>query len=134
MSEYTQSSRHLSLETPLGKDVLLLTSFTGHEELSRLFTYQLELLSEEKSIVPNDIVGKNVTITLELLDASARHFNGFVSQFSYCGTGDRLSRYTAQVVPWFWFLGLTADCRIFQERPVPEGVAQIFGERGCLDY
>jgi len=34
-----QASRLLSLNTPLGTDVLELTAFSGHEEISRLFHF-----------------------------------------------------------------------------------------------
>ena len=44
--------RLLALSTPLGEDVLLLAGFTGGESMSRLFTYSLDLLSEE---VPHSI-------------------------------------------------------------------------------
>jgi hypothetical protein len=48
MSE-TQKDRRLQLTTPLGEDVLLITSFVGDEELSRSFTYELELASKNST-------------------------------------------------------------------------------------
>ena len=36
MATVTQENRSLQVETPLGKDVLLLTAFSGTEEMSRL--------------------------------------------------------------------------------------------------
>ncbi|MBI4586172.1 MAG: type VI secretion system tip protein VgrG [Planctomycetes bacterium] len=131
---YTQEGRGLALETPLGKDVLLLTHFSGREEMSRLFSYHLEMLSENDSIAPKDIVGKNVTVAVRLPDDSQRFFNGYVSRFSYCGTDDRLSRYTAEVVPWLWFLTMTSDCRIFQKKKVPQIIEQIFSDLGFSDF
>ena len=117
---YTQAGQRLSLETPLGKDVLLMTRFAGQEELSRLFVYHLDMLSENDSIAPKDIVGKTVSFSVKLLDDTERCFNGFVNKFSYRGTGDRLSSYSAEVVPWLWFLTRTADCQIFQQKTIPE--------------
>ena len=77
-----QETRHLKLKTPLGEDVLLLTSFSGHEELSRLFSYKLEMISDETGIKATDIVGQKVTFSVLLSDGSERFFNGFVSRFS----------------------------------------------------
>ena len=131
---YSQKERRLSVSTPLGDDVLLLTQFTGHEEMSRLFSYQLEMLSEDNAIVPRDIVGKNVTITVKNPDDTPRFFNGFVSKFSYSGTDERLSRYSAEVVPGLWFLTMTRDCRIFQEMTVKDIIEQIFGDLGFSDF
>jgi type VI secretion system secreted protein VgrG len=61
MATYSQKKHILSLTTPLGEDALLLTAFSGQESLSRLFSFQLEMLSEKDSIGPADIVGKSVT-------------------------------------------------------------------------
>ena len=38
--------RLLSVTTPLGPDAFLLTGFSGKEGLSRLFQFELEMLSE----------------------------------------------------------------------------------------
>ena len=134
MPEYTQDKRPIAVDTPLGKDVLLLTSFTGQEEFSRLFRYDLEFLSERKSIAPTDIVGKNISFFVRFPDGEPRQFNGFVRRFAYCGTSDRLSIFRAEVVPWLWFLTRTSDCRIFQEKTVPEIIEQIFNDLGFKDF
>ena len=134
MAEYTAEHHRMRLETPLGKDVLLMVTFRGEEGFSGLFQYDLELRSTEESIDPKDIVGKNVTFTIDLPDESPRHFNGFVNRFAFCGRGDRLSIYRARVVPWLWFLTQSADCRIFQEKSVPDIIAQVFNDRGFSDF
>jgi type VI secretion system secreted protein VgrG len=114
---------------------LELTAFSGHEEMSRLFRFELVMISDEKSISPDQIVGKNVTFDIKLPDDSPRHFNGFVSRF-YMGDEDKNGRrnYRAEVVPWLWFLTLTADCRIFQNMTVKEIIEKIFKDLGFSDY
>jgi type VI secretion system secreted protein VgrG len=124
----------MAIDTPLGKDALLLSSFVGTEEMSRLFHFDIEMLSEKDSIAANSIVGKNVTFSVQFADGSWRYFNGHVSRFAYCGKGDRLNMYRAEVVPWLWFLTRTSDCRIFQNKKVPEIVEQIFKDLGFKDY
>jgi len=131
----TQQNRFLGIATPLGEDTLLLTGFQGREEISRLFQFQLEMLSEKNDIRAKEIVGKNVTFQVKLADGSARYFNGFVSRF-VAGDEDELGRrnYRADVVPWLWFLTQTSDCRIFQNKTVPEIVTQIFQDLGFSDF
>src|ERR1035441_2933820 len=131
---YSQEGRELLLDTPLGKDELLLTQVAGHEEVSRLFGFHLQMLSKNDAISPKDIVGKNITVTLKLPDDSERYFNGVVSRFSYTGTDDRFSHYTAEVMPWLWFLTLKADCRIFQGKSVPDIIKEILGDLGLSDF
>jgi type VI secretion system secreted protein VgrG len=134
MATATQQNRRLYISTPLGDDVLLLTEFSGREEMSRLFSYHAELASENDNIDPAGIVGKNVTIVVDMPDETPRFFNGFVSKFVRHGANDRLTLYTAEIVPWLWFLTRTADCRIFQTKTVPQIISAIFDERGLKDY
>ncbi len=130
----TQKHRELAIETTLGEDVLLLISFSGTEQLGRLFEYKLELASEDYQIKPESIIGENVSIRLNLGDKGVRYFNGHVNHFTQITASGQLARYRATVVPWFWFLTRVADCRIFQEKTVPDIIEQIFRDRGFTDY
>ena len=135
MAMYTQAHRLLSVTSPLGPDVLLLQRFTGTESISRLFSYQLELASEQDAIAPEDIVGKSLTWTVKRTTQAPRYFNGFVSHFA---AGDvnrrRLRSYRAEVVPWPWFLTRTTDCRIFQNQNTPDIIQAIFKDFGFSDF
>jgi len=131
---YTQENRLIAVNTPLGEDVLLLTGFTGFEAISRLFHFQLEMISEQESLSADDIVGKNSTIRVRLADGSDRYFNGYVSRFSQGGRDQNFTYYQAEIVPWIWFLTRTSDCRIFQEKNVPDIIEKIFKEYQFQDY
>jgi type VI secretion system secreted protein VgrG len=133
---FTQENRLISVGTPLGEDELMLASFTGDEDLSSLFSFELALFSENNSIDFQAIIGQNITVSITLSDDENRYFNGIVSRFSQ-GTGKQdaeLSSYTATMVPWLWLLTKTADSRIFQELSVPDIVEQIFSDHGFSDY
>ncbi len=39
-----------------------------------------------------------------------------------------------EVVPWLWFLTRIADCRIFQDKTIPEIIEAVFKSRGFSDY
>ena len=131
---YTQENRLMAIGTPLGDDVLLLTGFTGEEGISRLFRFQLSLLSTKESIAFNDIVGKSVTVRITLADGSPRYFNGIVSNFTQAGRDWNFVSYQAEMVPWLWFLTRTSDCRIFQNKKVPDIATQIFNEMGLKNF
>jgi type VI secretion system secreted protein VgrG len=134
--EYSQDHRLIAVDTPLGKDVLLLQEITGIEGISSLFSYELNLLAyENDSIVFKDIVGQKVTITLNLPDGTPRYINGYVSRFTQGETDARLfTHYHAQVVPWLWFLTRQADCRIFQNLAVPDIISQVFNLFDFKDF
>jgi type VI secretion system secreted protein VgrG len=137
---FKQDGRLFSLNTPLGKDVLLLKDITGEEGISGLYSFHLNLLSENHSISFKDIIGKNVTISIALADGKTRYFNGIVSEFSQSHAGESgkadilLSYYTATVVPWLWLLTRTTDSRIFQNLTLPEIVEKIFVEKKLKDF
>ncbi|MBM4002515.1 MAG: hypothetical protein FJ295_04395 [Planctomycetes bacterium] len=78
----TQENRQIKLGTPLGPNALLVTAFSGREEISKLFHFTLDMISEQPDIKHNEIVGKNVTVSIERSDGSIRYFNGFASRFS----------------------------------------------------
>jgi type VI secretion system secreted protein VgrG len=134
MADVTQNDRLITIETPLGKDKLLVKSISGSEGVSQLFHFQLELLSVDASIQADAIVGKSVTIGLQLSDGKYRYFNGLVNRFGQGEKDNRFSHYQAQVIPWFWLLTRTADCRIFQKKTVPDIITKIFGEYGFKDF
>jgi type VI secretion system secreted protein VgrG len=135
MATYTQAKRLLTVSSPLGEDVLLLSSFTGREEISRLFQFQLELLSEKDTIAPADIVGRPLTWAVDHVDAEPRYFHGYVSRFAAAGSAASGHRcYQAEVVPWLWFLTRSADCKIFQNKSADKIIQAIFDDLGFYDY
>jgi len=134
MPDITQEGRIIAIDTPLGADVLLLRSFTGVERMSRMFRFHLDMLSRNFNISFDDIVGKNVTITVQLADGSERYLNGHISRFAQLPVEEHLAHYQAEMVPWFWFLTRAADCQIFQEKSVPDIIEKVFGDYGFSDY
>jgi len=134
MTRYKQHNRRIAVQTPLGDDALLLTAFAGREEFSRLFHFDLDMLSLDDAIDPRHLVGKPVSFCVRHNDGKLRHFHGHVSRFSACGANDRLSRYRAEVVPWLWFLTRNSNCRIFQHLSVPEIIERVFEDAGFRDF
>ena len=133
MSEVTvtQKYRMIAVNTPLGGDVLVFGRMTATEQLSRLFEFDLELFSDRNDIGPQDVLGKNMTVRMELPMGGTRYFNGFVTRFVHIDThSQRYGAYRATLSPWLWFLTRTADCRIFQNKTVPDIIQGIFGEHG----
>ena len=129
----TQDNRPFSIKTPLGKDVLLLETLEGTEGVSQLFRFQVVLASEvSPAIAFDDIVGKNVTITLQH-PGGPRYINGIVSRFASGRSTSSLTGYYAEIVPWLWLLTQTADCRIFQNMPVPDIIRKVFTDLGFTD-
>jgi type VI secretion system secreted protein VgrG len=120
--------RAMSITTPLGGDVLLFHTLDVHEELGRLAEYNITVLSDKKDIDPNDLLGKHVTVKLELPKGGPRYFDAQVVRFALAGKRGRYYRYTIVARPWLWFLTRTSDCRIFQGKKAPDILKEIFNK------
>ena len=137
---YTQNDKLISIDTPLGEDFLLLTGFNGEEGISRIFSFELSMVSENHSIPFDAIIGKSVTVAITLADGKKRFFNGIISSFSQGRGGGEggadawFTYYRATMVPWFWVLTKTSDSRIFQNLSVTQIVEKVFKDQGFSDY
>ena len=139
---YTQALRQLQILTPLGQDALLLQGFAGQEGVSQLFEFELRMMSENRHLKLEDLVGKKATIKWLLPDGEERLLNGLISSFAQGGSsmqenGEKptfFTHYRATFVPWLWLLTRTSDCRIFQSLTVPEIFEKILREYGFTEY
>ena len=131
----TQASRTVQIKTPLPADTLLLTHFSAHEQVSRLFEYDLQLVSETGDLNADKLLGKPLTVRFQLpAEAGDRFFSGIVTEFSQTGYEERHHQYQATVRPWFWFLTRTSDCRIFQGKTIPEIFQAVVKQYGFSDF
>ncbi len=132
---YKQARRNVKIGTTLGEDAVQLVWFSGREEISRLFKFNLQLISMNPKIDATELVSQNLTFSVDFNDGSPRHFNGFVRQMSGGDESDKGRRgYSLEVVPWLWFLTQTTDCRIFQDKTVVEIITETFNELGFSDF
>jgi type VI secretion system secreted protein VgrG len=126
-------TRKITVKTPL-EDKLLLRSAVVTEHLGQPFEIDVDLLSSDENIDLDDLLGKELTLSVALDDGSSRYFHAFIASFEQHGRFGRYASYRAQCVPWLWFLGQKADCRIFQDKAVPDIVKQVFRDNGCTDF
>ena len=131
---FTQENLLFTVLTPLSKDRLLFKSLQGEEQISGLFHFQVEMLSEWKDLNFDDLVNHHLTVKMEFAPDHVRYFNGVITRFVQAGTDARLTRYHAELRPWLWILTLTRNCRIFQHLSVPEIIQKIFNDLGFTDY
>ncbi len=118
--------RFVEIDTPLEPDTLLFHRLRATEELSRLSNYDLDLLSSDRAVKLDDVLGKSVTVKLELSEDKTRTFSGYVTRIAQVGMHGRYYAYRATVRPWLWFLTRTTNCRIFQDKSVPDILKEVF--------
>mgnify|MGYP001595357127 CR=1 FL=1 len=135
----------IELVGPLAK-TFLLHRMTAREELGRLFELTVDCLSKDFDVRPTknlttdgpsfDVLGQPMTVRVELPRGGWRYFDGHVCRFECLGVtaSRRYARYRMVLRPWLWFLTRSADCRIFQDRAVPDILKEVFREHGFSDF
>ncbi|WGY72036.1 type VI secretion system tip protein VgrG [Burkholderia cepacia] len=123
-------NRVFTLDSPHGDDLKFHT-LDGSDELGRLFEFRIEALADSHSLSLKDMLGKPVTVRIEQQDQSTRYLNGIVARATLAGRrAARYYGYDLIVRPWLWLATRRSDCRIFQNKTVPEIVQEVLSIYG----
>ncbi|QDV42145.1 Phage-related baseplate assembly protein [Stieleria neptunia] len=130
----SQINRGIAVTTQAGPDKLLFHRMSAFERLGSPFEFSLDLLSFDHNIVLDDLLGTPACVSVLRPNGSTRYFHGLINRFSWAGSHGELSVYRATLVPWLWFLTRNTNCRIFQEKTVPEIITTVFRDHGFTDF
>lgn len=138
LRDLRQNDRLMKLHFPNEdgpSSALLIESMKAEEELSRSFSYTLELLSDDAFIETKELMGVMMTVELEQADGSARYFNGYVTQAERTGSDGGYCLYQVVLSPWTHLLHNTIDNYTFQEQTLTATLDEIFADYGVFaDY
>ena len=127
-------TRMLEISTKAGATAFVVQRFSGHEELGRLYEYELELLSERGDITAEQLLGSNATVALELPDSKGtRSFNGYITRFTVQGSirtpafkSNTGFLYLVTLSPGLWFMTRSANSRIFPaDKAINDVIMQV---------
>ncbi|WP_207482428.1 type VI secretion system Vgr family protein [Arenibaculum pallidiluteum] len=133
MTTLGQDNQYISISTPLGKDKLILRELAGEDSVSGLFHYRIKMLSDDETLAFDRVIGKTATVTIKMGETEVvRYIDGIVTRFELTSFDDRenIAYYEAELRPWLWLLTLSGDCRIFQDKTVPEIVEKVCTDAG----
>ncbi|HED17658.1 MAG TPA: type VI secretion system tip protein VgrG [Gammaproteobacteria bacterium] len=125
----SQTGRLIGLQTVLGGDILIPTHISGSEDMSALFHYSLDVFSDTKdNLQPKDLVGTPATFVLQQTDKSLRYFNGYIDSMVALGVqrAGQQTTYSLTMMPWLGFLEKASNCRIFQNKTIPDILTDVF--------
>jgi type VI secretion system secreted protein VgrG len=119
----SQHNRLMRLDFPI-KDgphaILLPNKLVAHEEISRGFRFDVEVLSDDPRIPLKILMGRMVTISLVREDGSLRYFNGYITEFRFLRTDGGFAFYQMVLEPWLAFARLRKDNVSFHNKNVRE--------------
>ncbi|QKK97664.1 type VI secretion system tip protein VgrG [Pseudomonas sp. 13159349] len=106
-----------------------VVSFELTEGVSQLYRLEVELVSFADDADFATLLDHPALLTIWQQEQPVRHVHGLISSFEQGKTGHRRTRYRAIVEPQLARAGLQSDWRIFQHRPVPQLLEELFRER-----
>jgi type VI secretion system secreted protein VgrG len=124
-SAFSSDARLYELDTPLGKDMLLVESFVGKEQLSELYEYHVVCLSSDTHLELKRLLGRQVTLRTRLADGTQGVRTGYVSALAQLGADGGFARYRLTVVPWLWMATQRRTSRVFQDKSVLEIIEEV---------
>jgi type VI secretion system secreted protein VgrG len=132
-----QHDRLLRMHFPRddGPDRILLPNrLRAHEEVSRCFRVEAELLSDNAQIPLKAMMGRMVTISLVREDGSLRYFNGYVTEFRFIRADGGFAFYHMVLEPWLAFAKLRKDNVSFHGKSVIELTELTFSHYRQADW
>ncbi|MHB8784067.1 MAG: type VI secretion system Vgr family protein [Desulfobacteria bacterium] len=107
---------------------LLVMRFDLVEGVSVPYELSVDLACDD-DVKMDDALGKEGFLTVTG-DGGDRIVHGVVDRFEHVGNHGRFGLYRARVVPYLRLLSLERDCRIFQNKSVPDIVKEVLQDSG----
>lgn len=126
-NSFTQGTRLLQLNTPLGADKLLAECVRGEEGISSGYSFSISALSTDEYIELKSLLGQPALLQLGTAGSSEpRPFHGHVTAIEHCGANGGFARYQITLQPWAAFLARGRDSRVFQDKNVFDILEAVF--------
>ena len=118
----------------LPESTFVVASFQLDEGLNRPFNLQLELASSQPDVDFGAVLDQPCELMVWYNGALQRRVCGVVSEFAQGDSGFRRTRYSIEVKPALWRLGLRQNSRMFQAQKPDEILSILLQEHGITDY
>jgi len=124
-----------SMAGTLPADTFDVVSFTGAEGLSKLYHFDVTLVSDNDVIDLESVIQSRAALSI-LRDDGNIVFNGMLSAFEQMETAQGRTHYRAVLTPAFWRLTLTYHNQIFLDKTIPQIIEAALQDGGLtsLDY
>lgn len=131
----------IRMEGDYGDHEVVLVAAKIEEKFNRPARTRIEFAATDHKLDLQDFVGKPISLFVKVPEGSERtkkstverKFSGTCISAEYLGSYEGAAHYSAEIRPKHWFLGMTRDCRVFQELSAKEIVEQVLREHG-IDF
>jgi len=127
---YNQIIAHTPLAGNTAQE-FMFKRLTGQESFSTLFHFTAEFLSRDGDLDLDALLGKEVCLEIPLLGKGSRYLHGNITAIEFSGyelQAEKYRLYTVTLRPALWYLTQNRDCRIWQEKTLPDIIGAVLGE------
>jgi len=132
---FKERKRFSFVSKGLSEDTFEVVRFRGEEGISRLFQFDIVLISEDPE-VDIDTVLQNPAIFTIHRGEEDRKIHGIISEFEQMHEVDQYTFYQASLVPRIWLSDLYRENQLFLDKTVPDIIEEILKQAGLTtkDY
>lgn len=110
------------------RDDIRVTGFSGHAEISGLYTYDISVASKRANFELKKWLDLPATLTLH--GDPDRHIHGLIIEAGHTGQGREFTDYRITIVPRLWRLTQSKNHRIFQDKNPNQIITLLLKEHG----
>ncbi|MFZ3280618.1 type VI secretion system tip protein TssI/VgrG [Pseudomonas sp.] len=121
------NAAHFALHIPAIRHDFKVLAFSGTEAISTLYGIHIELVSEHPDFDLESLLSQPAFLQF---GHNGEGIHGRIEDVLVGEAGKRLTRYHLTLVPALHYLQFSHDQRIFQQRTVPQIIAQVLKKHG----
>ncbi|UIN57013.1 type VI secretion system tip protein TssI/VgrG [Pseudomonas kribbensis] len=121
------NAAHFVLQIPAIRHDFKVLAFSGTEAISTLYGIHIELVSEHPDFDLESLLARPAFLQF---GHNGEGIHGHIEDVLAGESGKRLTRYHLTLVPALHYLQFSRDQRIFQQRTVPQIIAQVLKGHG----
>jgi type VI secretion system VgrG family protein len=133
--EFEDTKKFLFVSKALPEDTFAVVRFNGTEGISKLYSFDITLVSDDPEIDLKEILQNPATLTI-LGDHQDLPVHGILAQFEQLHEVKHHYFYRAVLVPRLWLSNLYHENQLFLDRTVPDIIEDILKQAGLTtqDY
>ena len=134
--QYTGEKKFSFISDALPESAFGVVKFSGTEGLSRLYEFEILVVSERLDIPLEDVIQKNVRLIIHRNEGEDAVFQGMPIEFDQLQAVDGLGFYQVRLAPKLWRLSLIRNNQILLDQALPDFVTEILRDGGLttLDF
>lgn len=128
--EYLSAKKFSFVSDALPSDTFAVVRFTGTEGISKLYRFEVTLISSDLEIDFSKVTNSTARLMLHREEGAGVYYNGIVCNFTQLDEMNGYAFYKAQLVPKAWWLSIAQHNQIFLDTTVPEFCEAVLVDGG----